>query len=73
MGHFTAQEGIEVQRQHLEEWKQLLKPEVYEDLEKWAIKDNDNAETGYDIPRGTDLSHYINNYRHYKEQESKQP
>ncbi len=72
MGHFTVQEGIKVQRMHLEEWKQILKPKVYKDLEKWTTKDNDSAETGFDVLRGKDLDHYISNYQHYKEFEQKQ-
>ena len=58
----SVQDGIEIQNQHLQEWKTVLLPEVYLALEEYATRKNHKAESGYDIVRGQDLSSYIRNY-----------
>lgn len=62
----SVERGIEIQSQHLAEWKQLLLPEVYEWLEKKAVKDNHLAKDGFAIRRGSDLSCDVRNYLYYK-------
>ena len=57
----TVEKGIQIQQEHLQQWKTLLKPEVYDKLEKWATLTNNEARTGYEIRRGTDLSNYVQN------------
>ena len=59
---FTVEDGIEVQQQHLSQWKTILIAEVYDALEEYVTRDNDKARDGYDIRRGYDLDFYINNY-----------
>ncbi len=59
---FTIEEGINIQTEHLRLWKAVLKFEVYEALEEYAKRNNNEAKTGYDICRGTSLDCYINNY-----------
>ena len=57
----TVEQGIKIQQEHLQQWKTVLKPEVYDKLEKWALLTNNEARTGYEIRRGTDLSNYVQN------------
>jgi hypothetical protein len=57
----TVEGGIQIQQEHLQQWKTVLKPEVYDKLEKWATLTNNKARTGYEIRRGTDLSNYVQN------------
>jgi hypothetical protein len=58
---FTIQHGIDVQNDHLEEYRTILNDETYEALVAFAVKDNDKALGGYDICRGHDLTCFINN------------
>lgn len=59
---FSVEHGIAVQREQLNEWKTILKDEVYKVLEQYATKDNDKAMNGYDICRGTSLDNFMSNY-----------
>jgi hypothetical protein len=59
---FSVEDGIKIQSEQLAEWKKLLLPKVYKDLEKWATEHNDKAESGNQIIRGTDMSNFIGNY-----------
>jgi hypothetical protein len=59
---FSVEHGIAVQREQLNEWKTILKDEVYKVLEEYATKDNDKAMNGYDICRGTSLDNFMSNY-----------
>jgi|688.fasta_scaffold1036149_1 hypothetical protein len=59
---FTVVDGVRIQAEQLSGWKKILIPEVYIALEEYAKRDNDKAETGYDICRGTSLDSYIVNY-----------
>jgi hypothetical protein len=62
---FTIEQGLQVQREHLNEWKQVLKEEVYNELVKWATETNGEAKTGYDIRRGSSLSTWVQNHSLY--------
>ncbi len=59
---FSVEDGIKVQSEQLAQWKKLLQPKVYKDLEKWATEHNDKAESGDQIIRGTDMDNFIGNY-----------
>jgi hypothetical protein len=59
---FSVEDGIKVQSSQLAQWKQLLQPKVYKDIEKWATEHNDKAESGNQIVRGTDMDNFIGNY-----------
>ena len=59
---FSVEDGIKIQSEQLAEWKKLLQPKVYKDLEKWATEHNDKAESGNQIIRGSDMSNFIGNY-----------
>jgi len=59
---FTIEDGIEVQKDHLSRWKLVLIPEAYEALEEYALRNNGEAKTGYDIRRGSTLDNYMGNY-----------
>jgi hypothetical protein len=58
---FTVELGIEVQNDHLEEYKTILNSKTYKALVKFATKDNHKAKDGYQICRGNDLTCFINN------------
>jgi hypothetical protein len=58
----SVAKGIEIQQQHLAEWKTVLKEDVYRELVLWAMEGNLEAKTGYDIRRGSDLSTWVVNY-----------
>jgi hypothetical protein len=60
--NFTVEDGIKIQSEQLAQWKKLLLPKVYKDLEKWATEHNDKAKSGNDIIRGTDMDNFIGNY-----------
>jgi hypothetical protein len=60
---FTMEQGLQVQREHLNEWKQVLKEEVYDELVKYCMVTNLEARTGYDLKRGSELSTWIENYK----------
>jgi hypothetical protein len=57
----TVEKGIQIQQEHLQQWGTVLKQEVYDKLEKWATLTNNEARTGYEIRRGTDLGNYVEN------------
>lgn len=61
----TVEKGIEIQREHLSEWKTVLKEEVYNELVKYCDESNKTSVTGYDVKRGSDLSTWIRNYSIY--------
>lgn len=62
---FTIRQGLQVQREHLNEWKQVLKEEVFNELVKYCMDTNLEARTGYDIKRGSSLSSWIENYKRH--------
>jgi hypothetical protein len=58
----TIEKGIQIQNEHLSLWKKVLKEEVYNKLALWTMEKNLEANTGYDIRRGSDLSAWVQNY-----------
>jgi hypothetical protein len=58
----SVAKGIEIQQQHLSEWKRVLKKNVYRELALWTMEKNLEAKSGYDIRRGSDLSTWVRNY-----------
>jgi hypothetical protein len=58
----SVTKGIEIQQQHLSEWKRVLKKNVYRELALWTMEKNLEAKSGYDIRRGSDLSTWVRNY-----------
>lgn len=56
------QKGIDIQTEQLGRWKQVLKPEVFENLKAWATEKNHEKASGYDVVRGSSLDNYIANY-----------
>jgi len=58
----SVERGIEIQNEHLQKWKTILKEEVYRELALWTIETNLEAINGYDIRRGSDLSTWVQNY-----------
>lgn len=61
-----VEEGIEIQKRHLADWKKLLKKSVYLDLVAEAEKQNLTVKTGYDVFRGNSITNFIENYLYNK-------
>ena len=57
----STEDGIRIQTEHLEAFKRILKPEAFEVLHKHATAQNNVAENGYDVLRGTDLDNILDN------------
>lgn len=66
MAGFSVEEGIKIQADNLADWKQLLRPEVYQALEMFAKKNNKKAQFGSDITRGSALTNFVVNYLKYR-------
>ncbi len=58
----THEEIFEIQRKQLLQWKSVLKPEIYEALEKHVFSMNEQIyDSPYDIFRGGSMDNYIHN------------
>lgn len=66
MNYLSIEDGIKIQDEHLADWELKLNKEVYDELFKYAKKDNDKAFSGFDITRGQDLSSFVQNYKFLK-------
>jgi hypothetical protein len=59
---FTVQEGLEIQRKQLLEWKLILNRKTYSALAAECKKRNQlNLKTGSDVFRGTDMNNFVHN------------
>lgn len=58
----TFTQAIDFQREHLDQWKTVLKPEVFMKLRAWAISGNRTCANPFDIKRGVDLDNWVHNY-----------
>jgi len=59
---FTVQEGLEVQRKQLLEWKLILNKKTWLALVDECKKRNQlNLKTGSDVFRGTDMNNFVHN------------
>ncbi len=66
---FTIKRAIQVQTEQLKKWKQVLKSEVFSELEKWATEKNHLKVDPYKIIRGSYLTTFVVNYSNdYKPQ-----
>ena len=61
---FDRAAGLAIQRKQLEDWKGLLKPEIYIYLLEWVIEKNNLLKTneGSEVVRGNSLGNYVMNY-----------
>ncbi|NJO63169.1 MAG: hypothetical protein HC836_34610 [Richelia sp. RM2_1_2] len=57
----SVERGIEIQTEQLALWAKVLKPECFERLQTWAVSTNENAETGFQIVRGSSLDMFVFN------------
>lgn len=60
---FSVEDGIKIQRAQLNHWKSVLKEHVYNELERFATKNNHMAKTGYEICRGSEMDAFVHNYK----------
>jgi hypothetical protein len=62
----TIEEGLKIQADHLAEWKEVLKPEVYAKLEKIVLEKNKQPmKNGYEVCRGGSITEIVLNARYY--------
>lgn len=61
--NFTKEDAIKIQRDQLDQWAKILKPEVFAKLEAHAIADNDHVSISnpFEIFRGTRIDNYLHN------------
>ena len=62
---FTVEQGMDMQRKHLEKWRLRLSPECYAYLRDRVEYRNSmtDPKDGYGVCRGTDLDHIISNWQ----------
>ena len=53
--NFTKEEGLKIQENHLLEFKCVMSSNAFDMLKELVTKGNDDAKTGFDIKRGTDI------------------
>lgn len=58
---FTTANALEYQQKNLDEWKNVLKPEVYERLQEMVTSTNYQAASPYDITRGQKILEILTN------------
>lgn len=59
--NFTLEQGLEVQRKQLDEFKSVLTVGAFAALEREATKDNHKATDGFDVVRGNQLDEALHN------------
>lgn len=59
------QEIIEIQQRQLNQYKGILKPEVFADLKNWAESTNKTAARWEDVRRGSDFEQFMFNHEAY--------
>jgi len=62
---FTVPQALAIRRNQLVRWRSKLSAECYLDLVAYlkAHAKTHEYKTGYDVPRGTDLTGFIENWR----------
>jgi hypothetical protein len=65
---FTMQDAYSTQMEQLNEWKELLKDTVYQDLFKYTMHSNGNPKcnTPTKVIRGVELDNFVKNYIGYR-------
>ena len=60
---FTVKQGLAIQSKNMAFWKKLLKKKHYQTLEEVVARRNKeiNAQDGYDVYRGEDISTSVQN------------
>jgi len=56
---FTVQDGIALQNADLATWKTVLIDDVYQRLVKYVTRNNHEAETGFNVCRGSDIDFIV--------------
>lgn len=60
---FTKADALAIQEKHLKEWERVLQPWAFEQLKEEAMKDNDEIENPFCIPRGNSLDDILHRMR----------
>jgi hypothetical protein len=58
---FTKEQGIDIQTEHLEEFKLVLNSQAFEILEKLVTARNNVAQDGFDVIRGNQIDEILHN------------
>jgi len=64
---FTKDDALNIQSEHLAEWRERLIDDCYADLERWTKETNDEVTDPYQIRRGNQLTTFISNWKPLKE------
>lgn len=65
--NLTLKDAYAIQRSHLDRWKAVLKPEVFERLEKLVLARNNKPDivSPDDVCRGERIDSIVHNAEHY--------
>jgi hypothetical protein len=53
--NFTKQQGLDIQQQHLKEFKSVMSVPAFEKLEQFVTATNKDAVDGFDVVRGSEI------------------
>lgn len=60
---FTMRASLDIQKEHLDRWKNVLNAEAYSDLVAYTVEANKTVTVPRYVARGTDLDNFIANWR----------
>lgn len=58
---FTLEDALQIQKEQLEAWQQVLKPSVHKSLVAWCNTMNKGIKFPDQIKRGIDLNSFVSN------------
>jgi hypothetical protein len=59
--NFTKEQGLDIQKRHLKEFKSVMSASAFDLLSKKVTAGNDQAYDGFDIIRGNDIDVILHN------------
>lgn len=57
----TIARAIEIQQEHLAQWKTVLQPDAFAALKQWTEERNEIEANPHELRRGNDLSNFVGN------------
>jgi hypothetical protein len=59
--NFTKEQGLDIQQQHLKEFKSVMSAPAFEKLEQLVTATNKDAVDGFDVVRGNEINSILHN------------
>jgi len=59
--NFTKEQGLDIQQQHLKEFKSVMSALAFEKLEQLVTATNKDAVDGFDVVRGSEINSILHN------------